>query len=96
MEMSDWYLNTNQLRKICVKIKIKGFIFVGQIWTLWFMKKGIKKWIPIILLWKVLGGVKKKNWYEERKSNGGKCMKVGKLVVFFFSFLFFFTLFPFK
>jgi hypothetical protein len=34
MEMGDWYFFTNQVGKICVRIRIRGPIFMGGIWTL--------------------------------------------------------------
>jgi hypothetical protein len=53
MKMGDWYFFINQLKGICVRIKIKGPTCVGGIWTLCGLWKGIRKWITIILVWRV-------------------------------------------
>jgi len=49
MKMGDWYFFTNQLIRICVRIRIRGPICVGGIWTLCDLWKGI----PIILVRRV-------------------------------------------
>ncbi len=56
---------------------------MGGIWTLCGLWKGIRRWIPIILVWRVF-----KKWrellYEETKSIIKRCVKVVELIVFYF------------
>jgi hypothetical protein len=62
MEMGDWYLFTNQLKGICVRIKIKALLLrVKYGPCVIYGKIGIRRRIFIILVWKVLEGMKKKD-----------------------------------
>lgn len=70
---------------------------MSGIWALYGLwKKRIKKWIPIILVWRVLEEYEREILYEKRKSNTHEWVKVGKLVaLFFFPPLFTFCFNPF-
>ncbi len=85
MGMSDYYLFTNQLRKICEKLGY-GFTYVGGMWTLYgLQKKGIKR-IFILLVWGDYWRMEES--YVGKKNNIKECMKGMELgcVLFFFSF----------
>jgi hypothetical protein len=69
---------------------------VSGIWALYGLwKNEIKKWIPIILVWRVLEKYEREILYEERKSNTHEWVKVGRLVALSFFLYLSFALIPF-
>jgi hypothetical protein len=59
-------------------------------------KKKIRRWIPIIFVWRILGAMEGKEIvYEERKNNAKGCVKVVGLVFYFYFILFSFDLLSF-
>jgi hypothetical protein len=92
--MVGWYLFTNPLGGICVRIILRGLTFVGGLWTLCDLwKSEIKKGIPIILVWRVLGEMKdRKILYEEQKTNAIELWRLWDLCLVFILFYFFLAL----